>query len=323
MRKNLKTSTIVEELGEETRLNRVHALSSVQYIPTSSTYKVKSTGKFLRTFLGNAKKFDPFAFSMTEEAKAAEEAREKTLSVDFTIARSPAQQVGEDPILPNISEMLSKCYNRFLYIARCMETGDEFGVWTALKDGIFSTAHNLTRIHDARVTLSTGSRSYTNRANTENGMLREKVKERMKKEGVRKGFFFREGGGPNNPPLSTFQNITTSFSPYDLLPAPNDEEDLLVGSVLADSVGRGNPSRGRGGGNPNTGRNPNFFRGNFQGRGNGGPPTQPAFSEQQRRGRGAPNRGGGGGQRRGGSGAAGQTWGNDRTGADQPPWGNR
>jgi hypothetical protein len=220
MKKNLQSSVLVEELGEETRLGRVHALSSVQYSPTPSSYKVKSTGHFLRTFLGSAKKFDPFAFSMTDEAKIAEEAREKTLCVDFAIARTPPRQLNEDPLLPNVSEMLSKCYNRFLYIARCMEMGDELAVWTTLRDGIFSTAHNLTRIHDARTTLSTGSRAFTNRANSENGMIREKIREKMKKEGMKKETFFREGGGLDNPPLQTFTNTTQNSSAYDILQTP-------------------------------------------------------------------------------------------------------
>jgi hypothetical protein len=307
MKAKLKSNIVVEESGKETSLGKLHSLSSLRYTPSPTSFKVTSTGEFLKRFLGSSKKFDPFCFALTREAKSAEEAREKTLCVDFVVARSPPRQPNEDPILPNASEMLAKCYNRFLFIARCMEVGDERAVWMTIKDGIFSTAHNLTRVHDARMTISTGSRSYTNKASSDDGMIREKTRKRLRKENARKDGFFQLGGGRNNPPVQSYQSSVTDFNTYDILPPYYDQEDLLVGSVLAPSPSGTSASRGRGMGNNNLRRGTEGFRGRPAGRGGGPmfPPQQiilppvPGVGQQRRfRGRG----GGGNGQGRGGGG---------------------
>jgi hypothetical protein len=269
---------------------------------------VELTEKFLRTFVGEVKKFDPFAFALTSEARSAKKARGKTLCIDFALGSSPPQQIGEDPIIPTVSDMLSKCYNRFLYISTCMEVGDEMAVWTALKDGVFVTAHDLTRIHDGRLTASTGNKLFTNKASSDNGMIREKARERWKKEG-KKGVFFREGGGLGDPPLQPYTNFTSNSGSYDLLPATNEPEDILAGSVLANRANRGTANRGRGIWSGSASRGIETGRGNFQRRGGSGPTPQFWVPDPQQRGRGSAQgerstpRGGGRG------GTQGQPWG--------------
>jgi hypothetical protein len=238
MRRNLRLSTAREEGGKETRLGVTHALSSVQYTPTCTSFKVESTGKFLRKSLASKKSFDPFSFVMTQEAREGEEARGKTLCVDFVLAKPPRQYPGEDPLLPNVSEMLAKCYNKFLFIAKCMEKGDEKAIWSTIKDAIFSTAHNLTRINDSRATLFTGSKTFTSRAHTEEGMIREATKERLRKAGMKKEEFFRLGGGMADPPLNIYQAPSDDITTVDLLSSAIDQDDLLSGSVLANATAR-------------------------------------------------------------------------------------
>lgn len=144
-----------------------------------------------------------------------------------------------------------------------MEERDERAAWLILKDGIFSIAHDLTKIHDGRLILLTGSTSYTNRAITDNGLVRPKLKNKLKKEGSKKEVFFRVGGGLN-PPHSSNQGPYQDSPDTRLLPAMGDRDDILVGSALGNSIigrvgysGGGGPQyagagwpaeRGRGGG---------------------------------------------------------------------------
>jgi hypothetical protein len=195
MRRNLAVSDAVEEEGQETKLGVKHALSAIQYRPRKSSFKVESTGKYLRKSLGRARTFDPFAYVMTKEARQAEESREKTLCLDFVVAKPVPRVAGESVLLPSVSAMLTKCYNKFLFIAKCMEKGDERAIWAMLKDGVFSTADSLTRIQDLRVEAVTGSSAYSTRASAEVGLIREKAKERWQKTLGKPGSFFRTGGG--------------------------------------------------------------------------------------------------------------------------------
>jgi hypothetical protein len=130
-----------------------------------------------------------------------------------------------------MSEMLAKCYNKFLFIARCMEQQDEKGVWTIIKDAIFSTAHNMTRVHDARTVLVTGTTLYTNKANTDNGLIREKAKKRIKKEG-RKDPFFPYWGGSTDPPHALNTTIAANLLTFGVSPPALDGDDILAGSSL-------------------------------------------------------------------------------------------
>jgi hypothetical protein len=325
MKAKLKSNIVVEELGKETKLNRLHAASSLRYTPSASQFKVISTGNFLKRFLGNTKTFDPFAFSMTKEAKSAEEAREKTLCVDFVIAHSPPRQPNEDPILPNASEMLAKCYNRFLIIARAMEVGDERAVWMAIKDGVFSTAHNLTRIHDARMTLSTGSKSFTNKASSDDGMIRKKTQKRLSREAAKKGGFFPAGGGQADPPVQPYYNAITDAASYDIFSPYYDQEDLLAGSVLASTAGWQDAARGRGAGGGGARGNAERFRGRPPPRGGGFARGQnqqpPALARGQAQGRRFNRRGNG--QGRGGGNLAPPAWGDGVDAHNQAgAWGN-
>jgi hypothetical protein len=245
MRRNLVLSESVVEKGFETKLGVRHSLSAVQYAPKSNKFAVESAGKYLAKALNNPKSFDPFAFQMTKEAKEGEEAREKTLSVDFTLARPPHQLTNEAPMLPTVSKMLAKCYNKFLFIARCMEKGDERAIWMTIKDAIFSTAHNLTRIHDLRVESATGSNLYTSRANMEGGFIREKVKQNVKKNAVKKDSFFRGEGGFGDPPQQTYSNLGQNIINSNLYSSPMEEDDLLVPSSVGDPYFRGSSNRAR------------------------------------------------------------------------------
>jgi hypothetical protein len=239
MRKNLVKSYVVEEKGQELKLGMTHAMSCFLYKPTPSSFKVKSTGDFLKKYLPGESTFDPFAFTMSEEAREGADVRLKTVNVDFVLAKSPPRCVGEDPALPNVSRMLSRCYNRFLQVARCMEKGDELGAWMAIKDGIFGTAHSMTRVNDSRTVLVTGVDVFTSKAITGGGLIREKVKERLKKEGMKKEMFFREGGGRFDPPGATNQTSNPNASLAGIYAGPMDEDDLLAGSALANTgVGR-------------------------------------------------------------------------------------
>jgi hypothetical protein len=238
MRKNLIMSEAVEESSMETKLGMWHSLSSVKYNPSKSEYKVKSAGDFLRKSLGKAKTFDPFAFSITKEAKEGEEAREKTLSVDFVVAKPIPKLAGEKKLLPAASELLAKAYNKFLFIGRCMEAGDERGVWTAIRDGVFAMANGLTRVHDARMTTLTGTTSYTTRANLEVGLVRQKVKDKIKKERGKGDLFFRVGGGLGDPPQFIYPSVGPNFISSSVLPPPPDPDDMLDDdSVGSSSVG--------------------------------------------------------------------------------------
>jgi hypothetical protein len=227
MRRNLVMTEVVEESYKETELGMLHSLSSVRYNPSKSEFKVRSTGKHLRQLLGKDKTFDPMAFSMTKQAQDSEDAREKTLSVDFVVARPIPRLQGEKKLLPAVSEMLAKAYNKFLFIGRCMEVGDERGVWTMIRDGVFSTANNLTRVHDARMTSLTGSTLYTSRVNMGEGLVRQKVRNRLKKERGKDDIFFRIGGGYGDPPQQTSSTINPNFIPSGLLPSTLDSDDLL------------------------------------------------------------------------------------------------
>jgi hypothetical protein len=123
--------------------------------------------------------------------------------------------------------MLAKAYNKFLFIGRCMEVGDERGVWTMIRDGVFSTANNLTRVHDARMTSLTGSTLYTTRGNMGEGLVRQKVRNRLKRERGKDDMFFRIGGGYGDPPQQTLSTINQNFIPSSLLPSTPDSDDLL------------------------------------------------------------------------------------------------
>jgi hypothetical protein len=267
MKKNLAISEVIAEKGHELRLGINHALSPLQYVPRKCSYPVKSTGSFLRKTLAGDKTFDPFAFEMPKEVRDGEEARHKTLCVDFVIGRTPPLSAGEDPLLYQVAQMLTKCYNKFLFIGRCMEVGDERAVWATIKDAVFSTAHNMTRVNDARAQLVTGSASYTSRMNTGGSLIREKVKERIRKDGVKREGFFREGGGWNDPPQYPYTALGTDFVTTGIYSGGVEQDDILAGSILADPGPRflGNESRAHHGGGPIrfTGRD----RGEFMGRG--------------------------------------------------------
>jgi hypothetical protein len=199
MRRNLRANQSIEEARLETRLGIKHALSSIKYYPKPSKCKVKSTGEYLTRYVGSSKNFDPLSFYMSEEAKEGVEAREKTLSVDFVVAKPVPPCANEAKILPGVESMLAKCYNKFLFIGRCMENGDEKSIWTTIKDGILSTAYSMKNTHDLRMRVLTGSDLYSTKNNIEEGMVRERVKERLRKVGLKKESFFREGGGSVTP----------------------------------------------------------------------------------------------------------------------------
>jgi hypothetical protein len=244
MKGNLQMSEIVEEKGMECKLGVMHSLSPIQYVPKPSTFKVESTGKFLQKSLGSQKKFDPYLFIMSDEAIQAEEARLKTLSVDFVVAKYLPPTSGERKTHPVLSEMLAKAYNRFLFIARCMEKGDERGVWTAIKDGIFATAHDLTRQHDARITTHLGTAAFTSRAVYDSGMIREGVKERIKRETGKTDLFFPFGGGYSEPPQPSHYPFASNLSNYSVLPAFYEPDDLVADSLLDSANPREKPTAG-------------------------------------------------------------------------------
>jgi hypothetical protein len=239
MKGNLRVSAAVQAEGESTKLGVTHSLSSVSYFPKPSEFRVASTGKFLRKSIPKAKKFDPFAFRMTRQARQGEATREQTLEVDFVIANTPPAQPDEDPVLVHVSEMLSKAYNKFLFLARCLEQRDELGAWVTLRDAIFSTAHNLTIVHDARVKRYTGKTSYTSRAVLDSGFIRESVREVMKKSSSRKDTFFQSGGGPSVPPDSVGQTMYQDPLDNSLFASSSGDEDLLFGSLLDNPPVRG------------------------------------------------------------------------------------
>jgi hypothetical protein len=242
MRGNLQMSEIVEEKGMECKLGVIHGLSPIQHVPKPSTFKVESTGRFLQKFLGSQKKFDPYLFIMNDEAIQAEEARLKTLSVDFVVAKHLPPTSGERKTHPVVSEMLAKAYNRFLFIARCMERGDERGVWTAIKDGIFATAHDMTRQHDARITTHLGTAAFTSRAVYDSGMIREGVKEKIKRETGKTDLFFPFGGGYPEPPQSSRYPLTSNLSSYNVLPPFYEPDDLVADSLLDSANPREKPA---------------------------------------------------------------------------------
>jgi hypothetical protein len=316
LKQNLRASMLIEEDENQTMLGIFHTLSPIQYYPTPSLFKVKSTGDFLRRSLGKAKKFDPYYFTMTKEAKGGVEAREKTLGVDFVVAQSPPQTSGEDPILPAMSEILSKAYNRLLFIARCMEQGDEKAIWATIRDGVFATAHDLTRINDARVTLATGNKSLTSRGGGETGMIREKTRERIKEMG-RKSPFFRGGGGYDNPPQYTYASLTSDLPAYDFLPASVDQEDFLAGSTLGATPPRVPNSRGAGQGSYNFRQNIENPRGRLFNRGTSATASQPRPPPRQM-GRGGWGARGGYGTGRGAKRTSSTPTGNWRDGENNP-----
>jgi hypothetical protein len=100
MRRNLSMSEAIQEKGFETKLGVIHSKSSVSYTPRKTSFKVQSTGEYLREALKGETTFDPLAFTMTSEAREGEEAREKTLSVDFVVAQTPQPIRGRSQFCP-------------------------------------------------------------------------------------------------------------------------------------------------------------------------------------------------------------------------------
>jgi hypothetical protein len=285
-----------------------HALSAIQYRPRKSSFKVESTGKYLRKSLRRVRTFNPFAYVMTKEVRQAEESREKTLCLDLVVAKPVPRVAGESVLLLSVSAMLTKCYNKFLFIAKCMEKGDERAIWAMLKDGVFSTADSLTRIQDLRVEVETGSSAYSTRASAEVGLIREKAKERWRKTLGKPGSFFRKGGGTSIPPTLSYQTVSPDVASLGVYGIAAPEDDFMGTNILADPYFGGVGGRGRGG---ITNRFPQRNQGRFMARGSERPPTGPWGGSRDNRGvRG--RRGGssfGGVSGRVGSQGAGASWG--------------
>jgi hypothetical protein len=225
---------------------------------------------------------------MSHAAKQAEEVREAFLSIDFVVARPTPQQEGEANMLPVVSNMLAKCYNKFLFIAKAMEVGDEVAIWTTIKDAVLSTAHNMTRIQDARIEQVTGSLAYTTKGSMENSLIRDKVKERLVKSGIKKESFFRVGGGSANPPNQNGQGLNTNLTSINVPTGRVEEDDILGGYPLGNTNSKWFATRSSGGWAPSFNKFPFGGQSRAMARGSDAGSTRfRSLGRNYRRGRGA------------------------------------